>query len=454
MSLLSKKIALGNENSISTDEIRKVQINISIYVIIIGFIRSFQLANLYISSNKELHLIFTILGLSISSALMLTLLFKPKHLSLVIHISLLITFIDLLNKTVLLQEFYITHFQVIFMMIVWSLYGLGRSFGIVYSILFSSIIFIYIYLYGTSFKIFPDKSDPNFYLIWITYYFNIILFIWSHYYYYDHLKQIIGKKRKINKELSMSLKNTTKFSDKVTSKLNSPLYSIIKISNGLLEKNYNEANRKNLELLKFSSESLLEIINHIQYYSKIDKKDREEKSFDLAALLNNIVEAFQVKTLNSNIQLSFEYPEKLDHILIISDKNQLMQILYNLLGNAIKFTPNDGKITLRVVELYHKSKSRIRLKFSVKDNGIGIESNKVNDIFKPFNQADNSITRKYGGTGLGLSIVQKALSSLDSDISVKSEYNKGSTFTFEIIFRMISKLDIPNNSLDKKLSES
>lgn len=437
MSLLTK---IKSIRRIKPDsDLHKVQINIFTFVIMIGYVRSFQLANLYLEEKKILILVFTIIAFVISTALILILFFKPKHLQLVIHISLIVTLLDLINKNILLHEFYITHFQLIFMMIVWSIYGLNRYFGTIYSIAYSSLIFIYLYNFGTDFDIFPARDNPNFYIIWITYFFYNMIFIWSHYYYNSHLNIILLKKRKINKELTISHNNTTEFSNKVTNKLNSLLDSIIGISNRLLKKSSDDSNKRNLELLKFSSENLLEIINNIQYYSKINENNKQDKPFDLAKLLDNIYESFKVKTNIIGIELTFFYPERLQQILIVSDKNKLLQILYNILGNAIKFTPRGGKISTRIIELYCPIENTIILKFSIKDTGIGINPGKIDDIFKPFKQADNSITRKYGGTGLGLTIVQKALKSFNSEITVETEQNMGAKFSFEVAFRTINK---------------
>lgn len=426
---------------IANDKLKNVQINIFIFITITGIIRGIQTANVFLLKHDILYLYYTLYILVVYASFLLIVYFKPKYLIQIIHLAIITTLIDLFNKTLIVQDFYITHFQIIFMMVVWSFYSLGRTYGLLYSLLYISVIFIFILLYGISFQIFPSQSNPAFYFTWLAFFCNNIIFIFFHYYYYNNLKKIIVTKRKTNKELISSLKNTTKFSHKVTGKLNDPLNSIIEISNRLLEKNYNEGNKKNLELLKFSSESLLEIINNIQSYHKISKKNKQDKPFDLGQLLNNIAATFVVKTSKKSIYFTFDYPEILNHTLVYSDKNRIMQILFNLLGNAIKFTPLGGKIEAIITELPSHAKDTISLRFSIQDSGIGIEQKKINDIFKPFKQADNSIMRKYGGTGLGLTIVQKALLSLNSEIKLTTEPNKGSTFAFDIEFKTITKQD-------------
>lgn len=440
--MLSNTRYIQEKNAISDNDIQKVQLKIFTLVIILGFVRTLQLANIYLVEKNTMYIVYTIYALVVSTAFLATLLFRPKYLTLVIHLSIIATLLDTVNKTLFIKEFYITHFQMILMMTVWSFYGLGRRFGFVYSTLFTSIIFIYIFLFGTNFQIFPTKDDPEFYMVWFSFFLNNFLFIWSHYYYQERLQNIILNKRIINKELVKSLKANSRFSETVTNKLKTPLDTIILTSNRLLEKNHSSESRKKLEILKFSSQSLLEIINNILSYNNINNQILEDQPFDLAELLNNIFASFNLKTTEKNIELTLQYPEKLNEVLILSDRNRLMQILYNLIGNAIKFTPSSGKIEVVITEKLLSKKNCIKLNFSIKDSGIGIEADKIDQIFKPFKQADNSITRKYGGTGLGLTIVQKALKNLDSKINLTTKPNVGTTFTFDIVFKTEAKTEI------------
>ncbi len=436
MDLLSKLTSIGRENFVSNDMTR-VQLKILTFVIIIGYMRAFQMANIYIAEKNTTYLVLTIFSFLLTTSFLLILLYKPKYLTLVIHLSLIAILIDLVGKTLILKEFYIIHFQVIFMMVVWALYGLNSIFGLLYSFAFVSLIFIYLIIHGTSFQMFPEKNNPDFYPVWGMFFLNSFVFIWSHYYYYGNLKNIIVKKRKVNRELSLSLKNTTEFSDKITDNLNAPLNSIIEISKELFINNKDEDNRKYLELLKFSAENLFEIINNIQSYKKINNTSSSEPPFKLGELFNNIVESFKIKIENKNISLNYKYPTRLNEVLITCDKNRLIIILQNLIDNAIKFTPEGGKIEAIINEIPQENKNIIRLHFSVSDTGIGIAEDKIKEIFKPFKQADNSITRKYGGTGIGLAIVQKSLIILNSQINLQTELDKGSTFSFDIEFNIL-----------------
>jgi len=214
--------------------------------------------------------------------------------------------------------------------------------------------------------------------------------------------------------------------------IRTPLNAVIGMSHLLLENDPKPSQVDDLNILKFSGENLLHIINDILDFTKIDTGNLqlEKAPFSLQLLANDIVSSLQVNaTKNSNQLVLNVNPGIPDQIL--GDKTRLYQILINLLGNAIKFTDH-GTVELHMLLLEDRD-SQVVIKFQVKDTGIGIPEDKQSYIFETFTQAKTDISRKYGGTGLGLAITKKLLKLHKSDIQVYSVEGKGTTFTFDLV---------------------
>ncbi|MBF0264328.1 MAG: response regulator [Gammaproteobacteria bacterium] len=182
-----------------------------------------------------------------------------------------------------------------------------------------------------------------------------------------------------------------------------------------------------------SAKHLLGVINNILDFSKIEagKLQLENKDFMLEEVCKNVYtivsEKVQEKQIEAIINIAPEIPA-----MLTGDSLRLGQVLINLVNNAVKYTDN-GTVSINV-KLLNKSKQDIKLLFSVEDTGIGLSNEEQQKLFKAFEQADVSTTRKYGGTGLGLIISQKIINLMKGDIGVKSEKGKGSTFWFTAYF--------------------
>ena len=219
------------------------------------------------------------------------------------------------------------------------------------------------------------------------------------------------------------------FLSTMSHEIRTPMNAIIGISNLLLGDQPRPDQLENLNLLKFSSMNLLALINDILDFNKLEsgKMILEKIDFDLKNLVNSVCDTLRLKLEEKNLELIYEYDEKLP-LYFKGDPVRLNQILTNLLSNAIKFTVK-GSVEIRI-EYIEQYDEYYNIKFFVKDSGIGIEEEKHESIFENFTQASSSITREYGGTGLGLAITRKLLNIMDSDIYVKSELGKGAEFWF------------------------
>ncbi|MFN2353971.1 MAG: ATP-binding protein [Desulfopila sp.] len=180
-----------------------------------------------------------------------------------------------------------------------------------------------------------------------------------------------------------------------------------------------------------SGTSLLKIISDILDFSKIEagKIDLEEKCFDLRAVIDTTVSSFEALINNDRVTLRSHIDTALP-IKVIGDETRLRQILYNLIGNAVKFTTS-GAIVVQL-QSGGMHDDGIKINFEIQDSGIGISDDKIPDLFDPFVQADSSFKRQYSGTGLGLSIVKKLVTLMQGDINITSEPQQGTVISFSI----------------------
>ena len=187
-----------------------------------------------------------------------------------------------------------------------------------------------------------------------------------------------------------------------------------------------------LDKIDGSSKQLLSIINDVLDMSKIDsgKFEISLEPFSFDKMLQNVINVVQVKVDEKHQTLHFEL-ENVFTRKVISDELRLSQVLINLLGNAVKFTPTEGHITLKVSNTAVDAESFL-LRVEVVDTGVGISQEGQKRLFNQFEQADNSISRKYGGTGLGLAISKNIINLMGGDIWVESVEGHGAAFIFEL----------------------
>jgi len=250
------------------------------------------------------------------------------------------------------------------------------------------------------------------------------------------LNKEIDFKKEFQKQLFQAKSHAEKaneaksdFLSTMSHEIRTPLNAIIGMIYIMEKENSLSSFQENIEVLKHSSHNLYLLINDILDFNKIEagKIELENIPFDLKELISQIVKSLHVKAEENSNKIEIEFDENFTKN-IISDPLRLGQIITNLVSNAIKFT-NGGIVKIKVDHL-GLSKNNIKFRIQVIDNGIGIESDKFNQIFQKFEQAEKTTTRKFGGTGLGLVISKKLLQLLDSDIELQSEIGKGSNFSF------------------------
>lgn len=224
----------------------------------------------------------------------------------------------------------------------------------------------------------------------------------------------------------------SQFLANMSHEIRTPLNGLLGFARLLCKTDLNDVQREYINTVTKSGDLLLNIINDVLEFSKIEagKIQIERSPFHLKRCVESIFEVMANQVYEKGLELPVYIDEQIPKQLI-SDQGRIRQVLLNLIGNAIKFTPS-GEIAVRVESLGCVNDGTFSIYFEVCDTGVGIPTSKIESIFSAFEQADPSDTRRYGGTGLGLTISQQMVRALGGEIKVESVETKGSKFSFTL----------------------
>jgi PAS domain S-box-containing protein len=231
-----------------------------------------------------------------------------------------------------------------------------------------------------------------------------------------------------------AVKAKQQFLSNMSHEIRTPMNAIIGFTKVLLKTDLSAKQKEYLKAIKASGDALIVLINDILDLAKVDsgKMVFEQIPFKLALSISAMLHVFETKVREKNLELVKEYDERIPEVLL-GDPVRLHQIILNLVSNAVKFT-TEGKINVSV-RLLSENEEKVTIEFAVADTGIGIEEDKMEEIFGTFSQATSGTSRLYGGTGLGLAIVKQLVEPQGGSVSVKSKVDEGSTFSFILNFR-------------------
>jgi PAS domain S-box-containing protein len=254
----------------------------------------------------------------------------------------------------------------------------------------------------------------------------------------DAAEMALGEAERERAEAEAANQAKSTFLATMSHEIRTPMNGVLGMMEVLDRQGLNPSQQRTVATMRDSAQALLRIIDDVLDFSKIEagRLELEAAPFSLSGLIDGVLSTFQGQAVAKGLILSGAVEPGSEDTLI-GDATRVRQILFNLLGNALKFTER-GRITLRA-STAPLGGGRTRVTLAVEDTGIGIDEQQRRRLFQPFAQADSSTTRRFGGTGLGLSIVRRLASLMAGDISAESEPGKGSTFFVRLVFDAAAK---------------
>ncbi|MEX1000709.1 MAG: response regulator [Crocinitomicaceae bacterium] len=251
-----------------------------------------------------------------------------------------------------------------------------------------------------------------------------------------------------------AVKTKQQFLSNMSHEIRTPMNAIIGFTKVLLKTKVSAKQKEYLQAIKLSGDALIVLINDILDLAKVDagKTTFEQKPFKMSASISAMLQLFEPKIREKNLELIKEYDNNIPEVLV-GDAVRLRQIILNLMSNAEKFT-SKGSITVRV-HLIKEDDDNVTIEFSIIDTGIGIAQNNIGRVFESFQQATNNTSKLYGGTGLGLAIVKQLVEAQGGTINIKSKIDEGSAFIFTLDFKKTQKkaetlIEMPETDLASK----
>lgn len=432
--------ALTNE----TDNYQRSRVIICYTILLFSIIKGVLVLLTTLPSHQPAQIVRAVIATGVYAILLRLLLKDTSKLKVLAHTMLMMGIAVVLSSLFLYaRQINLVAIQFLFMVVMGAFYMLGSRWGIIYSIIGTIPIALFLAT-GGSVTIDVNAADfqripsPGYEILAAL---NFVTIIICQYMFFEAFMQNIKDKEVLNTQLQASIIEAEKLAEAKSSflsvmshELRTPLNSVIGITELLIEDKPEERQKENLHILQHSANDLLSLINNVLDFSKIDsdKMVLEKVPFRLSEFMQNICTSLRVKASNKKLDFVLQVAPELENTWVMSDPTRLSQLIYNLAGNAIKFTEH-GSITIGISS-NNISETQADVLFNIIDTGIGIHPDKHDAIFESFTQAEAHTTRKYGGTGLGLTIVKQILHLFGSSLQLDSSPGNGSKFSFAISF--------------------
>lgn len=432
---------LGELLKSETDNLNKASIRILFTILTLTLIKAVIGIAVAVEYNQDVQLYRAVVLLLVYSALLTSFLARKISFKTIAHALLGLGLLVIwTNIFVFAGTINIPVLQFNFMLILGSFYLLGKRSGIIYAILGTLPAIVRIIADRGAWLpeiLSEELASPGFELIVVLNFATILL---CHYQFLAAFRANIAEKEALNKQLQRAAEEANRaaeakseFLSTMTHELRTPLNSVIGVSQLLLQ-NSNADDQESLQILKFSAVNLYSLINNILDFNKLgsDKLGLEKIPVDLDALMNETCLGVRFQAERKGIGFQLDIDERIKGMWVLTDPTRITQIIYNLAGNAIKFTER-GSVSVSL-KLLSFADDNPDIGFFVTDTGIGISPDRHEAIFESFTQASAGTARNFGGTGLGLAIVKKLLRLFNSSIQLVSTPGAGSTFSFHITF--------------------
>lgn len=440
MTLKPTNFSLKKVLALENDPFRKIQIKIFYFLMLFNFFKIVPFVWVMVSTQQYEALYSPIIAILVSAVFLKLLLSYPKYFSYLVHICLTMSFFGAAFELIVMgRELTMWRIMAIWMGTLWGFFSIGPKWGLVYALLHVCVIPIYAYVNSGPVELFPLIGTPYFYAHWTSIVVNIFLLLLAVCFYLQMLEQGEADKEKLNAALVKSSRSKANFLSTMTHELRTPLNTVIGISQLLIEKNKDADQKEDLDTLKFSAEGLLTLINSILDFNKFDEQSQKLEAipFELDTIIYGLAEGMRIKAEEKSLLLQVEVDDRLRDFSLIGDPTRLSQVLFNLVGNAIKFT-QVGSVCI-AAKCVKNTANQVVVDFTISDTGIGIPAAAQAHIFEPFVQASTATAREFGGTGLGLSIVRHILALHQSEIKLSSIENLGTTFQFSIGYQTTTR---------------
>ncbi|MER2538323.1 MAG: response regulator [Azonexus sp.] len=276
--------------------------------------------------------------------------------------------------------------------------------------------------------------------------------------YRHHLEKLVEERTSallIAKEVAEAASRAKSiFLANMSHELRTPMNAIMGMTDLVLRRTSDPKQIDQLTKVKHASAHLLSVINDILDISKIEAEHLklEQINFKFGAVMENLVSMVGHRVAEKGLKLCIELPPEVAALALVGDPQRLGQILLNFVGNAVKFT-EQGAITVRIQKLEETS-SDVRLRCEVQDTGIGISLDDQKRLFTAFEQADSSMTRKYGGTGLGLVINKRLVETMGGQVGIESTVTLGSTFWFTVLLKKANDAVSPVRAFARQTADA